>query len=228
MNKGLILGVLMVVVLVGGVIGTGPGAYPGSGNAFVGGTTETSGSTSATTTPTPSNGEKNYGEYFGFESDNDVVVTNGIPVDNLPNEMNGVTFDEAGGSLRYNHEGEETPRAYENIGEDSSFAFKDGEMIRATIDAYEGGNYRLGDYEVDVPEGSRIIYIKADKDSEKDTLTILQPTGSEIGTPKFIGQDEKKDIDISYELKRGDEDGFLTLNGNKIKRFKEYDFNLIE
>ena len=223
MNRLLILGVLMMVVLVGGVLGQAPVSI-----YDFGGSSGTSGTTS--TVPIPLDPVLKPGELT--EEQLKII---GLKKVTMGTDFSFTKFDEGGaiitikkdGSFKYTENGVE--REFRNLkAKSSTFEFRDGKLVRASFqltgDSKILKEYRLGDYTYSIPMGSDVVFKRGDDNSDgtrkKDIVIITQPNESEVKPPLLIDSDNKNPsaIEIEYQSKGN---SLKLPNQDLIKKYGE-------
>jgi len=96
----------------------------------------------------------------------------------------------------------------------SGFIFENQELKYAEFQTKGDSSsfYELGDYKYEVPEGSRVIFKKGE-DGKEDFVRIIQPAGTEVKPPEFIGSDDSKKGNLDVEYKTWEPGALITPGG---------------
>ncbi len=101
-------------------------------------------------------------------------------------------------------ESKEGVRGYERIEAGGKLVFKDGELIEADFVVSGNSAYRFGNYEVELPKGSKVVL--------KDNLAVITlPVGSKVKTPKEIASSKDRKMDFEFKTEQGK--GLILENG---------------
>jgi len=102
---------------------------------------------------------------------------------------------------------------------DSKFVF-DGDCLMKsanfTVDPKAEGvhKYILGEYEYEVPKGSKVIYKKGEGEDGKDSVEIIQPAGTELKDPTLVKGSENPDAEIKISTEG---DGALITEQGRLQ-----------